>query len=814
MIANGITDVKAQEHITLVFEDVMIYILACILERVGLNLGPDVLKEIELFWYESGIKWEGMTSFCEFYLKQSNIKQTEILNKACSISCKQLDHGQLNAFIQLCHDNQISFMFKQLSLCNFDAGPSTGSFGISAGIMHQVGINRYDVCLICNKIVTGGFYWICCVYNNTNSSLTTIKDQAPLAIFFGNNSASIDSLKIALDNGIVPGKYYIFGANRHLRCANANTVTNPFYNGSYSDFLQASSLSTEVELFIHNNVINALTGVVQNLYVRSNAPNYGPCQMFLSTSTVDQQINCVLVIKTAGDCLQECVQKEHYLRTLNDMGTYNIQGNYVEPKNIAADFTVDSFVGNRKFERYSTFSGNVDGTCPGIFQQQSGHGAKYSLPIGGNENPIDKATAFVIKMYGFQSLLKATGQQYISNGKFKQLSSDLFGSENVELGRVFTVVDFIENVNPQWLEAVDETEINNDIFSSFFYRLFQFQQEINLELTKQTINEINTWEGDMITLLSMSPVDHIIRDDVSKDYENNSGNLIAEIFGDWDLEFPKIDLYIWVTDITSTGLECRFLFNINDRADLVDTFKSFRTMLTTDELGETAIELIPGSIEVYFAQKQLQGVITSFNNDKINPDFTIPPDRENPGKTFNWCLTSAYKIPAGLETLISVLKEQATLRMSKNTLDNLKIRIRELATSSVNTLTMRASRSKPEIGEKLDKMLTNFLRKLDISEEGSDIFDEDNVICSFSSSIETDEEADVQEAILNSMSVKRLSDDSKISITNTNKRNKGGSRKTRKRAKKTRRRNTRRPVKRYNKKSLRRYRKKSKTRKR
>jgi hypothetical protein len=261
------------------------------------------------------------------------------------------------------------------------------------------------------------------------------------------------------------------------------------------------------------------------------------------------------------------------------------------------------------------------------------------------------------------------------------------------------------------------------------------------------------------------------------------------------------------------------LFNINDRADLVDTFKSFRTMLTTDELGETAIELIPGSIEVYFAQKQLQGVITSFNNDKINPDFTIPPDRENPGKTFNWCLTSAYKIPAGLETLISVLKEQATLRMSKNTLDNLKIRIRELATSSVNTLTMRASRSKPEIGEKLDKMLTNFLRILGISEEGSDIFDEDNVICSVSSSIETDEEADeepaVQEAILNSMSVKRSSNDgSNISITNTNKRNKGGSRKTRKRSKKTRRRNTRRPVKRYNKKSLRRYRKKSKTRKR
>ena len=157
--------------------------------------------------------------------------------------------------------------------------------------------------------------------------------------------------------------------------------------------------------------------------------------------------------------------------------------------------------------------------------------------------------------------------------------------------------------------------------------------------------------------------------------------------------------------------------------------------------------------------------------------------------------------------------------MSKNTLDNLKIRIRELATSSVNTLTMRASRSKPEIGEKLDKMLTNFLRILGISEEGSDIFDEDNVICSVSSSIETDEEADeepaVQEAILNSMSVKRSSNDgSNISITNTNKRNKGGSRKTRKRSKKTRRRNTRRPVKRYNKKSLRRYRKKSKTRKR
>lgn len=235
-------------------------------------------------------------------------------------------------------------------------------------------------------------------------------------------------------------------------------------------------------------------------------------------------------------------------------------------------------------------------------------------------------------------------------------------------------------------------------------------------------------------------------------------------------------------------------------------------MLTTDELGETAIELIPGSIEVYFAQKQLQGVITSFNNDKINPDFTIPPDRENPGKTFNWCLTSAYKIPAGLETLISVLKEQPTLRMSKNTLENLKIRIRELATSSVNTLTMRASRSKPEIGEELDKMLTNFLRILGISEEGSDIFDEDNVICSVSSSIETDEEADVQQAILNSMSEKRSSDDG--SNISNNKRFKGGSRKTRKRAKKTRRRNTRRPVKRYNKKSLRRYRKKSKTRKR
>ena len=47
----------------------------------------------------------------------------------------------------------------------------------------------------------------------------------------------------------------------------------------------------------------------------------------------------------------------------------------------------------------------------------------------------------------------------------------------------------------------------------------------------------------MMKLLSMPPVDHIIRDDVSKDYENNSGNLISEIIGQWNLEHPKQELY-------------------------------------------------------------------------------------------------------------------------------------------------------------------------------------------------------------------------------------------------------------------------------
>ena len=259
MITDGITDVKAPEYITLNEEDVMIYILACILEKVDTNIPPEVLKTMELFWYESGIKWEGMTSFCDFFYKQTQIQQAEILHKACSISRKQIPDDTLNDFIAKCNREGISFMFKQLSLCNFDAGPSTGSVGISAGLINQVGIDRDDVCLICNKTADSKFYWICCVYNRAdNSTLSGLKERQPKAIFFGDNSASIDSLKIALNSGIVPNTRNIFGSDTHYRCANANNVTIPFWTGSYSDFLLKSSLDIEVDKFIHLTTIENL----------------------------------------------------------------------------------------------------------------------------------------------------------------------------------------------------------------------------------------------------------------------------------------------------------------------------------------------------------------------------------------------------------------------------------------------------------------------------------------------------------------------------------------------------------------------------
>jgi hypothetical protein len=818
MNTDGITDVKAQEQITLVYEDVMINILACILERVEVAMSENELAEKELFWYESGIKWEGMTSFISFFDVQTPTKQTDILDRACSISSKQINHDQLRAFIQVCRVGQVSFMFKQPSLCDFDAGPATGSSGISAGIINTVGVNSDDVCLICNKTDNGEFYWICCVYDKTeNSTLRTLKDKQPKGVFFGNGSPSIDSLKIALNRGIVPNQGALFGDDGlHLRCNSANTVTNPFYNGSYTDFLQASSLSTEVELFIHDDVIAALSGVQQNLYVSSNSPNYGPCQMFLSNLDSDKRNDCVLVLKTSGDCIQECIQKEHYLRTMKSMGTdYNIQGEYVDGKNIAADFTVDSFVGKRKYERYITGSGNPDGTCPGIYQQQPGHGAKYSLPIGGNENPEDKVNAFVVKIVGLQSLLKAVDPKEEGNNNFNRFCEDLFGAENIdniELGRVFTAVDFVASVDAKWLDAIDKTEIDTDIFSRFFYRLFQLQQQINNIQMFETIHELMTWDGNIAKLLSMPTVDHVIRDDVSKDYENNSGNLIAEIFGQWHLTFENIPLYMWVTGITSNGIECRFLFNNDDNKELEKISQIFDTKLTTGELGETAIEKIPDSPIVKFAQPQLENVvIPAFNTDNITTDFSIERDRKYPAGTHEWCLTSAYKIPAGLEAAISVLSQQATLKMSIKTLDNLKVRIRELSTSSVNTLTMRASRLDPQIETNLDGMLTRFLNTMRISGEGSDLFDEDINTCII------DHESSI-EATATQASFDTLNDAKRGRASGSNSANGGGPNDTsggsRKRNKKSRRRNTRRKIKHYNKKSKKRGKRKTKTRKR
>ena len=822
MNTGGITDVKAQEQITLVYEDVMINILACILERVEVSMSENELAKKELFWYESGIKWEGMTSFIKFFDGQNPTKQTDILDRACSISSKQINHEQLRTFIEVCRAGPVSFMFKQPSLCDFDAGPATGSSGISVGIINTVGVNSDDVCLICNKTDNGNFYWICCVYDKTeNSTLRTLKVKQPKAIFFGNGSPSIDSLKIALDRGIVPSQGALFGDDGlHLRCNSANTVTNPFYNGSYSDFLQASSLSTEVELFIHDDVIAALSGVQQNLYVSSNSPNYGPCQMFLSNLVSDKRNDCVLVLKTSGDCIQECIQKEHYLRTMKSMGTdYNIEGEYVDGKNIAADFTVDSFVGKRKYERYITGTGNPDGTFPGIYQQQPGHGAKYSLPIGGNENPEDKVNAFVVKIVGLQSLLKAIDPEEEGNNNFNIFCEELFGAENIdkiELGRVFTAVDFVASVSPKWLAARDKTEIDNDIFSMFFYRMFQLQQEINNIQMFETIRQLMTWDGNIAKLLLMPTVDHVIRDDVSKDYENNSGNLIAEIFGQWDLTFGEIPLYMWVTGITSNGLECRFLFKNDDKEILESMSTEFHsiltTILTTDESGETAINKIPSSSIVSFAEQQLDGVINSFKTDNITTDFKIPYVRGVSARAFNWCLTAAYKIPAGLESLISVLSQQATLKMSVKTLDNLKVRIRELATNSVNTLTMRASRLDPIIKTELDKMLTGFLNRMRISGEGSDLFDEDINTCIIG------DESDIDDAAATQASFDSVNEAKRGRASGSNSANGGGPNDTiggsRKRNKKSRRRNTRRKIKHYNKKSKKRGKRKTKTRKR
>jgi hypothetical protein len=737
MIASGITDVKAPEYITLNEEDVMIYILACILEKVEITMSESDLLKKELFWYESGIKWEGMTSFCDFFDKQDKIKQAEILHKACSISRKQIADPALYSFIKRCKENGISFMFKQLSLCNFDAGPSTGSVGISAGLINQVGIDRDDVCLICNKTDDGKFYWICCVYNRAdNSTLSGLKDRQPKAIFFGDNSASIDSLKIALNYGIVPGKTKIFGSDTHFRCANANNVTIPFWTGSYSVFLRASSLSDEVEQFIHETAIAKLNGVNANAYVSSNA--YGPCQLFLSTSSSDVNINCVLVIKTSGDCIQECVQKEYYLREPNDMGQGYNAGIFVAGKNIAVDFTVDSFVGKRKFERYSTGGGNLDGTCPGIFQQQSGHGAKYSLPIGLFQNPQDKATAFVVKIFGFQSLLNTLDKP--GSPDFNRLCDQLFHTNDIELGRINTVVDFIQDVNHLWLNAIDQAEIGSDIFSEFFYKLLCFQQEINIGLINKTVTDLNAWDNnDMNILLSMPTVDHIIRDDVSNDYENNSGNLISEIFGEWELLYksePAPLLRLWITGLTSNGLECRFLFNNNNYKKLLEAAQNLSNILTTDDQKEIGIERIVSSTDIYFTTKKLEEhIIHSLNSNQINAEFKIKRERDDNERSrdFNWCLTAAYKIPAGLESLISVLSQQKTLGMSKITLDELKIRINDLCSSSVNTLTMRASRlrvngvaSPIEVG--LDRMLTNLITCLHISEEGADILEDDYCI--------------------------------------------------------------------------------------
>ena len=840
MITAGITDVKAPEYITLNEEDVMIYILACILERVEITMSESDLLKKELFWYESGIKWEGMISFCDFFDKQIKIKQDEILHKACSISRKQIDDSVLYAFIAKCKETKISFMFKQLSLCNFDAGPSTGSVGISAGLITQVGIDRDDVCLICNKTDGGKFYWICCVYNrDDNSTLIGLKERQPKAIFFGDNSASIDSLKIALNAGIVPNTRNIFGDDTHFRCANANNVTIPFWTGSYSDFLLKSSLDIEVDKFIHLTTIDNLKDQTLTGYIRS--PIYSRCQMFLSTSSSDVNINCVLVIKTSGDCIQECVQKEYYLREPNDMGQGYNAGIFVAGKNIAVDFTVDSFVGKRKFERYSTGGGNNDGTCPGIFQQQSGHGAKYSLPIGLFQNPQDKATAFIVKIFGFQSLLNTVAHTP-GNGNFNKLCLKLFATDDIELGRIDTVVNFIQDVNQHWLDAIDLDEIEHDIFSEFFYKLLCFQQEINIELMKKTIQEINEWNDDMNILLSMPTVDHIIRDDVSNDYENNSENVISEIFGDLESKYPGQRL--WITGLTSNGLECRFLFN-NDSSNqkLEAAVKYLFDMLNDQE--DIGIERIMSSNDIYLNNLQLQDLITSLNSDQINAGFTILSVRnQGEGRRLapTWCLTAAYKIPAGLESLISILSQQKTLGMSNRTLDELKIRINELCSSSVNTLTMRASRLRVNTGVEsgielqLDVMLTSFLKCLDISGDGADILEEGDITCindssnsiSSSSSSSSSSNSNISSNISSNSSTKSMDntfgintkDDIDLqtgilgsfnSERNEKRKREGGGSKTRKRIKKYR--NTRRKTKHYNKRSRRHYTKKHYTRK-
>jgi hypothetical protein len=811
----GLTDVKTQEQLTLRFEDVMVNILAIIIDRVVITLDAKALNEIELFWYESGRRW---LAFYEYYLNQDQKKQEEILNKVRSISCKsEINIVQLDQFIRLCGTHSLGFMFRPPSFCSFDAGPNTGNDGISVSVMHDVGSISNNFLLICNKKENGQFFWVCCIYDDKNKSeLRTINLQQPSSIFVGIRPVSIDSLKKALNDGLVPGKKNIFS---DFRCANTKSVADPFYRLPFRNFLDESNLLKEVEQFIHPVAVAALYNPASTReYVTSNT--HGQCQLFLSTTSSDTKIAMAVAMKTCGDCLEEGVQKEHWLRNLGQE-----TGRFFPGKSIAAVFTVDSFVGNRNFERYCNFSGNPDGTCPGIFRQNPGKGANYLKPIGGNEDPKDKATAFFVKVAGFKSLLES--QQQVGSEAFITLCSQLFGEEDIELGRVITAADFVQNISPQWLANIDQDEINSDIFSYFFYRLFGLQQRINLELMNGIIDYLNNWNGDKRELLSMSTVDNILRDDVSKDYENNSGNLLSEIVGQWKILYANIELYIWVTDVTSNGLECRFLFNINDRAGLVDALKDFKTIVVSKEgeLGQTNIEAIPNSVFVEFAESQLPNVIEAFRTDGITRDFTIEKERNKgniSARDFTWCLTEAYQIPAGLQGLISVLQQKDTLQMSSRTLNKLKGQIGNLSTSSVGSLTRRASRLqegvKVGVEIELDEVLSGLLGTFSISEEGSEEIVDDDDECkidnaTLAASVKT---ADAEDSInIENARQASIVTDNKDNVIREFKRGKrGGSRKTRKRAKKSRRRNTRRTKKHYNNKSQRRYRKKTKTRKR
>ena len=150
--------------------------------------------------------------------------------------------------------------------------------------------------------------------------------------------------------------------------------------------------------------------------------------------------------------------------------------------------------------------------------------------------------------------------------------------------------------------------------------------------------------------------------------------------------------------------------------------------------------------------------------------------------------------------------------MSVKTLDNLKVRIRELATNSVNTLTMRASRLDPIIKTELDKMLTGFLNRMRISGEGSDLFDEDINTCIIG------DESDIDDAAATQASFDSVNEAKRGRASGSNSANGGGPNDTiggsRKRNRKSRRRNTRRKTKHYNKKSKKRGKRKTKTRKR